>query len=457
MRSTLFSFNRLFVTSLLVVGLFLGLTPQVKAGPCDAPMDNDCPSVATCNITSGRNKIGVTTASRATINYTRKDFTFYYYKITACNLDPIIKSCGSTQTVNVAYKPTLAVMWKFADMTKNSSGCYEGEINMLTGLSRELVDFDYVLDVEINNTSGDCPKAQPVCRRAYVELSADQELNPVCYSAVNSVKTCSALNFKTTQLFKNNEITFNVTIPSELKKAECGVPITRAEVKIYDPDNKEVFSKPIMPAEFGKTISISYKPTMVTPECSSGYKVQLLNQISGNRSYTSIYTCSIPFGVGADEANACDAPVIDQNSLFLEKFKLCEQIPKTNSDGFPNKRFLRCQNCLAGVSDLDSIGPILVPDTPLGIWTAVGCIKTDPQNIIITVIRLGLGVAGGGALLMILSASFIISVSAGDAKKFTEAKEMISNAVIGLVFIIMSITILQFIGVSLFHIPGFGN
>jgi hypothetical protein len=92
-----------------------------------------------------------------------------------------------------------------------------------------------------------------------------------------------------------------------------------------------------------------------------------------------------------------------------------------------------------------------------GIWTAVGCIKRDPKGIVQSVLQIGLGIAGGVALLMILSAAFLFSTSQGDVKRTTEARELMSSAVIGLLFIIFSITILQFIGVTIFHIPGFGD
>lgn len=110
-----------------------------------------------------------------------------------------------------------------------------------------------------------------------------------------------------------------------------------------------------------------------------------------------------------------------------------------------------------------------IPDTDLatecnrcktvdgGIWTAVGCIKHEPENIIQSIIKIGLSVAGGSALLMIMVSGFIFSISRGDPKRTGEAKEMLTSAIIGLLFIIFSVTILQFIGVSILKLPGFAN
>jgi len=92
-----------------------------------------------------------------------------------------------------------------------------------------------------------------------------------------------------------------------------------------------------------------------------------------------------------------------------------------------------------------------------GIWTAIGCIPQTADGIISSIMQLGLVIAGAVVLIMILVGSFMLSTSQGDPKKTQEAKEMITSAIIGLLFVIFSITILQFIGVSIIKIPGFGE
>jgi len=66
-------------------------------------------------------------------------------------------------------------------------------------------------------------------------------------------------------------------------------------------------------------------------------------------------------------------------------------------------------------------------------------------------------ISGAIVLIMILAGAFMLSTSQGDPKKTQDAKELISSAIIGLLFIIFSITILQFVGVSILRIPGFGE
>ena len=92
-----------------------------------------------------------------------------------------------------------------------------------------------------------------------------------------------------------------------------------------------------------------------------------------------------------------------------------------------------------------------------GIWTAIGCIKRDPTEIVQNLLRVGLGMGGGVALLMILAAGFLFSISQGDPKRTGQAKELVTAAVSGLLFIIFSVVILQFIGYTVLQIPGFGG
>lgn len=117
-------------------------------------------------------------------------------------------------------------------------------------------------------------------------------------------------------------------------------------------------------------------------------------------------------------------------------YNLCKQQIKEGTE-----QFTACQECFEGG----------------GIWTAVGCIPSNPESVIATIITIGLAAGGGIVLIMILVGSFELSVSQGDPNKTKEAKEKITSAIIGLLFVIFSVTILQFIGVSILHIPGFGE
>jgi hypothetical protein len=92
------------------------------------------------------------------------------------------------------------------------------------------------------------------------------------------------------------------------------------------------------------------------------------------------------------------------------------------------------------------------------VWTAFGCLPTgtnDDSNFVTTLLKFGSGIAGGIAFLLIIIGGFQIVMSAGNPEKVNEGKELVTSAIVGLLFIIFSIFILRFIGVDLLAIPGF--
>ncbi len=133
------------------------------------------------------------------------------------------------------------------------------------------------------------------------------------------------------------------------------------------------------------------------------------------------------------ELNKCKITQNDVSLVGDEPYALCNQVKSESIN--------ECVQCT------DSNG----------VWTALGCIYTDSTNIIQTLTKIGLLIGGGITLLIILAGSFILTISQGDPKKTSEAKEMITSAIIGLIFIIFSVSILQLIGVDILRIPQFGE
>ncbi|HOZ03067.1 MAG TPA: hypothetical protein PKX78_01060 [Candidatus Woesebacteria bacterium] len=176
------------------------------------------------------------------------------------------------------------------------------------------------------------------------------------------------------------------------------------------------------------------------------YSVDLVF-ISANGNSTKIG--STKFSISQDcstHSNSCQTTASNlftgtnnQGTPYSE-YKICDQIPESLSD--------QRQSCLDCVGSEDGYG---------GIWTAIGCIPNDPETIVSVFLRFGLGMGGGVALLMILGAGFMLTVSQGDPKQTDTAKQWLTSAIAGLLFIIFSVTILQFIGYNVFQIPGFGG
>jgi hypothetical protein len=90
-----------------------------------------------------------------------------------------------------------------------------------------------------------------------------------------------------------------------------------------------------------------------------------------------------------------------------------------------------------------------------GIWTAIGCINVSENSIATSLLTFVIGVSGGFALLFILIGAFLTTTSAGDPARLDHGKQILTSAVIGLIFIVLSVAILQFIGVTILQLPGF--
>ncbi|HBC45378.1 MAG: hypothetical protein UX08_C0003G0013 [Candidatus Collierbacteria bacterium GW2011_GWB1_45_35] len=90
--------------------------------------------------------------------------------------------------------------------------------------------------------------------------------------------------------------------------------------------------------------------------------------------------------------------------------------------------------------------------------TALGCISTSVDttgnSFFGSVIKIAVGLGGGLALLLMLYGVFIVTTSAGIPDKLKEGQEVITSAVSGLIFIILSVFLLNLIGINILGIPG---
>jgi hypothetical protein len=87
--------------------------------------------------------------------------------------------------------------------------------------------------------------------------------------------------------------------------------------------------------------------------------------------------------------------------------------------------------------------------------TALGEIKTDPASFIARVFGILLSLAGGIALLLIIFSGYRLMTSQGNPEKVQAAREQLTSAIVGLLFIIFSLAILTIIGVDILKLPGF--
>ncbi len=93
----------------------------------------------------------------------------------------------------------------------------------------------------------------------------------------------------------------------------------------------------------------------------------------------------------------------------------------------------------------------------LGANTAIGCLMAgDPKTFISQILSWGVGLGSGIAFLMIIFSSFQIVTASGDPKRVKAGQELLTSAISGLVLIVLSIVLLNFIGVSVLGLQNFG-
>ena len=90
-----------------------------------------------------------------------------------------------------------------------------------------------------------------------------------------------------------------------------------------------------------------------------------------------------------------------------------------------------------------------------GVWTAFGCISTDPTGFMTKILDIGVGIGGGVAFLLILFGGFRMLTSAGNPEQLAAGQELVTSAIAGLLFVIFSIFILKLIGVNILGLPDF--
>lgn len=88
--------------------------------------------------------------------------------------------------------------------------------------------------------------------------------------------------------------------------------------------------------------------------------------------------------------------------------------------------------------------------------TAIGTISTDPEKFITRMLSVILGLAGGIFLLFLIINGYRVMASRGDPERLKEARESITSAAVGLLFIIFSLFILELIARDILKIPGIG-
>jgi hypothetical protein len=112
--------------------------------------------------------------------------------------------------------------------------------------------------------------------------------------------------------------------------------------------------------------------------------------------------------------------------------------------------------CIPDPSLQPTINPFCNSGGKDGVDTAIGCVPYDPTPATTTISRWALGIAGGIALLMVIYSGLSMVLASGDPKKIQAGREILLSALGGVAFIILSLVILQFIGIDVLNLSSLG-
>lgn len=332
------------------------------------------------------------------------------------------------------------------NLTRSVDGCYTG----IYVMEQTETFAGNVVEIELDDQEGICDKNMPVCRRISANLNhgVSKENVRVCQDLIDSFNSCSFLNFDKEQYFQGDQVTISGTIPA-INTAECkGTYLKDPQLGVYYTSNGAINNvvPPSIIFPFGQSFEYSFSLGSL-----GVHQLQIKSDDKISGQLIDIDNLSLDCSqdiraCGKDNADKCIS-LPEQNpgggsSEALTTFKLCDQI----ADDVQREK---CNAC--GGNTIDSA------EDPKGVWTAIGCIERDPVSIVQSVIKIGIGIGGGITILIILAGAFLITTAGNDPKQVETAKEMITSAIVGLLFIIFSVTILQFIGFTIFQIPGFGR
>lgn len=96
------------------------------------------------------------------------------------------------------------------------------------------------------------------------------------------------------------------------------------------------------------------------------------------------------------------------------------------------------------------------PEPDQGVSTALGCIPIRVGPFVNNILTRAISIGGGIAFLLMLYGAFILITSAGNPENTKKGKEIITSAVVGLLFIIFSVFLLKLIGVDILQLDQFG-
>ena len=183
-----------------------------------------------------------------------------------------------------------------------------------------------------------------------------------------------------------------------------------------------------------------------TMDCTSGTCCAPLHSTINNSSQ-AFPTKPICLGVNVP----CLAGSADPNGIYCCPGLSCQYAGNTQEGGQPHNGPIAYQyQCMAP--------PAAINDSSCNgtsCDTAIGPVDTTGAGITKALFSVLLSISGALAVLLIIISGYRMMVSQGNPEKLQAAREQLIAAIVGLLFIIFSLVILQTIGVDLLGLSGF--
>ncbi len=169
-----------------------------------------------------------------------------------------------------------------------------------------------------------------------------------------------------------------------------------------------------------------------------------LNECATDKKLEETVACSGDIGVGCsdEEAELCYQGEKEVENIKCESGDAPPPLP-------PNAQ------CLTYDPPL-SEGGEETPRRCVEVNTGIGSIATSPEGFVKALFGVLLSLSGGIALLLIIRSGYQMMMSQGEPEKLKEARERLTSVVVGLLFLIFSLVILEIIGVDILGLPGLG-
>lgn len=155
---------------------------------------------------------------------------------------------------------------------------------------------------------------------------------------------------------------------------------------------------------------------------------------------------------------ACVPQVFERPGSFTVALAVYEQITKNGNTDFANATPAKpgATKPTGNATSNTGGGGFFPKSCGAGtLSTGLGCIPYTYETLVPALFRFLVGLSGGVAVVVMLFGVFQIMTAGDDPKKLQKGKELFTSAVVGLLFLIFSVSLLRIIAGSIIKIPGF--